>query len=97
MSSQPTSLRPAKLGRPVLKVKNRRHQSIDHAEIVRMAEAEAKSRAAERYDRIAIAAYFRAQRRGFEPGHELEDWLAAETEVARAQQLSILATGGDAS
>lgn len=30
---------------------------------------------------IAQAAYFRAKRRGFAPGHELEDWLAAQTEV----------------
>jgi Protein of unknown function (DUF2934) len=30
---------------------------------------------------IARAAYFNAERRGFAPGHELEDWLAAENEV----------------
>ena len=30
---------------------------------------------------IARAAYFRAVERGFEPGHELEDWLAAEAQV----------------
>jgi hypothetical protein len=30
---------------------------------------------------IARAAYFRALERGFAPGHELEDWLAAEAEV----------------
>ena len=30
---------------------------------------------------IAESAYFRAQRRGFAPGHELEDWVAAEEEV----------------
>ena len=30
---------------------------------------------------IAEAAYFRAERRGFMPGHESEDWLAAEQEV----------------
>lgn len=30
---------------------------------------------------IATAAYYRAQRRGFLPGYELEDWLAAEREV----------------
>jgi hypothetical protein len=30
---------------------------------------------------IAEAAYFRAERRGFQPGQELEDWLAAEIEV----------------
>lgn len=33
---------------------------------------------AQRHAMIAEAAYFRAQRRGFEPGHELEDWLQAE-------------------
>jgi hypothetical protein len=31
--------------------------------------------------RIARVAYARAARRGFEPGHEHEDWLAAEHEV----------------
>lgn len=30
---------------------------------------------------IAEAAYFRAERRGFQPGQELEDWLAAEIEI----------------
>jgi hypothetical protein len=30
---------------------------------------------------IAEAAYYRAERRGFAPGHETEDWLAAEAEV----------------
>lgn len=30
---------------------------------------------------IAEAAFFRAERRGFMPGHETEDWLAAEAEV----------------
>jgi hypothetical protein len=30
---------------------------------------------------IAQAAYLRAQRRGFAPGGEVEDWMAAEAEV----------------
>jgi hypothetical protein len=30
---------------------------------------------------IAEAAYFRAEKRGFAPGHEAEDWLSAEREV----------------
>jgi DUF2934 family protein len=30
---------------------------------------------------IAENAYLRAERRGFAPGHESEDWLAAEVEV----------------
>jgi Protein of unknown function (DUF2934) len=37
---------------------------------------------------IAESAYLRAERRGFEPGHENEDWLAAEQEV------DALLTGG---
>jgi hypothetical protein len=32
---------------------------------------------------IAKAAYFRAAQRDFAPGHELEDWLAGESEVDR--------------
>lgn len=31
---------------------------------------------------IAEHAYYRAEKRGFVPGHELEDWLAAEREIA---------------
>lgn len=34
-----------------------------------------------RHELIAQAAYFRAKHRGFEPGHELEDWQAAQAEV----------------
>lgn len=30
---------------------------------------------------IAVAAFYRAERRGFAPGCELEDWLAAEAEI----------------
>ena len=36
----------------------------------------------ERYSQISLCAYFRAQRRGFAPGHMWDDWLAAEREVA---------------
>lgn len=30
--------------------------------------------------RIALSAYYKAEARGFMPGHELEDWLTAEAE-----------------
>lgn len=41
-----------------------------------------KARAGEdRYRMIAEAAYFRAERRGFVAGNELQDWLDAEIEV----------------
>ena len=34
-----------------------------------------------RHALIAQAAYLRAERRGFAPGHETDDWLAAEAEI----------------
>ena len=35
-----------------------------------------------REEMVRTAAYFRAERRGFAPGYEWEDWLAAEAEVS---------------
>jgi hypothetical protein len=35
----------------------------------------------EREALIARIAYFRAEARGFAPGHELDDWYAAEAEI----------------
>ncbi len=32
---------------------------------------------------VAKNAYYRAERRGFEDGYELEDWLEAEQEVSK--------------
>lgn len=63
----------------------------DQVEVVHGAQAEAADRALPRQSMIAAAAYFRAEKRGFEPGHELDDWLAAEVEVANARQLPSVA------
>jgi hypothetical protein len=39
---------------------------------------------------VAAEAYFLAERRGFEAGHELEDWIAAEELVeSRLQQTQV--------
>jgi hypothetical protein len=35
----------------------------------------------EREMMVARAAYFRAEKRGFAPGNELQDWVEAEVEV----------------
>jgi hypothetical protein len=32
--------------------------------------------------KVAELAYYKAESRGFEPGHELEDWLSAEGECS---------------
>jgi hypothetical protein len=44
--------------------------------------AEIDDRTVALHAKIADAAYFRAEKRGFEAGHELDDWLAAESEIA---------------
>lgn len=40
----------------------------------------------QRRQMIAVIAYYRAERRGFCEGGELDDWLAAESEVDRQLQ-----------
>jgi hypothetical protein len=35
-----------------------------------------------RYNLIAVSAYYRAEKRGFAPGREMQDWFEAEAEIA---------------
>ena len=35
----------------------------------------------QRHEAVQVAAYYLAERRGFEPGHELEDWINAEVQL----------------
>jgi hypothetical protein len=46
-----------------------------------MAASVSVSAQVDREQLIAQEAYLRAERRGFEPGHEVEDWLEAERTV----------------
>ncbi len=39
----------------------------------------------DRLEHIAVAAYYKAEARGFEAGHELDDWLKAELEMAKTK------------
>lgn len=32
---------------------------------------------------IAVAAYYKSQARGYEPGHEIQDWIEAEAEILK--------------
>jgi hypothetical protein len=41
---------------------------------------------ARRQERIAVAAYYNAERRGFKAGGEQNDWLEAEKEIDRRDQ-----------
>lgn len=40
----------------------------------------------DRLHRIATAAYYKAETRGFVPGQEVDDWLQAEADVDAATQ-----------
>lgn len=58
------------------------HDSSDvELTAVSLERREITSASLSRETRIAIAAYWRAQRRGFEAGRELDDWLEAEREI----------------
>lgn len=61
----PTRRKPAHRGNPT--------PAVDAAEVGVSVE--------ERQRLIEVAAYYRAEQRSFAPGQELEDWLAAETEI----------------
>ena len=55
---------------------------------------------ASRRERIAVAAYYNAERRGFEGNNELDDWLDAEKSidgVSAADAAAQLNPGADAS
>jgi hypothetical protein len=35
------------------------------------------------FSNIAVSAYYKAEARGYEPGHEIQDWLEAEAEIIK--------------
>jgi hypothetical protein len=49
-----------------------------------------------RQERIATAAYYLAQKRGFEPGHEQEDWGLAEAQIDAGDAQSSKRCDGEA-
>jgi len=72
---------------PTVTIKKRAARKPVAAEVVAATQTKAASAPAsfvgpgQRAALIAKAAYYRAEKRGFAPGHETEDWLAAESEV----------------
>ena len=57
-----------------------RESIAEELHVDEMAQQICSGRDQDRHRAIAEAAYFRAQRRGFAAGHELDDWIAAENE-----------------
>jgi len=86
MTTSRTSSRTTKADRPVLHAKKSAVEnaisdplspsvSITHAELSRNYDGE------ERHTMIERLAYQYAESRGFAPGHDIDDWLSAESEV----------------
>ena len=72
-ASKPAPKAAARAARPAAPVK---------AAAPRKQAARAVPTQAERDQMVRMAAYFRAQQRGFAPGNEWEDWLVAEAEIS---------------
>jgi len=57
-----------------------------HKPSAEVAATDAEARTVDRQVKVALAAYFIAEKRGFQSGHELDDWFAAEAEIAQAEE-----------
>jgi Protein of unknown function (DUF2934) len=51
------------------------------SEEIRWTEIAENQSAESRHGRIATVAYYMSEARGFEPGHEAEDWLLAQSVI----------------
>jgi hypothetical protein len=77
---------PRMRSREKLKTKERHPVAVSEP-VVQSASDQDSARAAPveqpdaRHELIALQAYYRAEARGFTPGAELDDWLAAEAQV----------------
>ena len=71
----------SKRGGELLAVRNDTVAGIAHPPVAVSSRGSPLIPASLRHDMIRDAAYFRAQARGFAPGREIEDWLAAEQDV----------------
>ena len=62
-------------------------QEVDSASIpvisIEPAPATDNLEAEDKLSRIAVLAYYKAEARGYEPGHEMQDWLDAEVEITK--------------
>jgi hypothetical protein len=63
------------------------------AAVARPAATDVTSRAADQESMVATAAYFLAEKRGFQAGHEIDDWLAAEAAISAMKLPSTVTSG----
>lgn len=84
-----------KLSARVRKAPPSQQPASDDRPVEQRAKAQIAARAAARAAAIAREAYYRAERRGFVPGNELDDWLAAEADVDGNGPIEILGSVED--
>lgn len=78
----------SKKPRPVLHVAGGAKPAGDPAPSTAPAQKPAGAAPLDRTALVAVAAYYRAEKRNFSPGGELEDWVMAEREVDEALSAS---------
>jgi len=61
---------------------------ISEREILSAEQSFLKTRSDAIHRRISDRAYFKAEKRGFAPGHALNDWLEAEEEVLTEEAMT---------
>jgi hypothetical protein len=64
-----------------MKTKGDKSANVHVSSSARKAGPRSGSQCEELSNRVAEAAYYKAEARGFEPGHEIDDWLDAEREL----------------
>ena len=70
-----------KTAKPIVGKSNTTGQRIKRKTNKQRSSVAAAAFAIERHSMIAEAAYYQAEKRGFQSGHEILDWLEAEKEI----------------
>ena len=65
--------------------KSPKHKNDEKSDTKPLKQLVSKNLAAHSGDEVAVAAYFKAEKRGFQPGCELEDWYEAEAELEQRE------------
>jgi len=64
-----------------MKTKGKKSGNVHASLLAHNAEPDSGSHCESDSNWVAEAAYYKAEARGFEPGHEVDDWLDAEREL----------------
>ena len=70
-----------KTAKPIVGKSNTTDYSIKHKTGKQRSSVSSEAFAIERHSMIAEAAYYQAEKRSFQSGHEILDWLEAEKEI----------------